>query len=106
MAAIYDNPKGFLIIEGSVNEFTHKCNFGINRTTLICDRCNNIIKTNFENCKDVSKAYYVAVLNMILCEDCVDKFIANSIRYDDDIPIEERNFKNVCHALGLEMPEN
>lgn len=106
MAAIYDNPKGFLIIEGNVNEFTHKCNFGINETTIICDHCNNYVTTNFKNDEDTSKVYYVAVLNMILCEDCIKKFVANRKRYDEDIPIEKRNFKNVCYLLDFEMSKN
>ena len=58
----------------------------------ICDMCIDAPETG----------YYVAVLNMWLCRECLDAFIRSSKRYDEDIPVEERNFKLYCKIFGVD----
>ena len=78
MAEIIKNNKNFLIIKLN-NEEATKLNFGIFRKDgdiFICDSC-NVICNN-------SNMYYVASINDILCEDCMNDFIENMNHYIDD----------------------
>lgn len=115
MARSYPNEKGFLIIEGSLTEFVNKCGFGIGKGLVVCDNCNTILKKDIQQkgifgkddkpiyykTIDNSKYYYVAVLNMLFCKDCVEHFIANSPKYDEDKGYELRNYERVARQLGL-----
>lgn len=115
MAAKYDNPKGFLIIEASLTEFVDKCGFGIGNGLVVCDKCNTILKKDIQqkgifgkNNKpiyyktiDNSKYYYIAVLNMLFCEKCCDEFIANSIHYDEDAGYELRHYEHIGKLLDM-----
>lgn len=115
MARKYPNEKGFLIIEGSLTEFVNKCGFGIGNGLVVCDNCNTILKKDIQQkgifgkddkpiyykTIDNSKYYYVAVLNMLFCKDCVEHFIANSPKYDEDAGYELRHYEMVARQLGL-----
>lgn len=115
MARNYPNEKGFLIIEGSLTEFVNKCGFGIGNGLVVCDKCNTILKKDIQQkgifgkddkpiyykTIDNSKYYYVAVLNMLFCKDCVEHFIANSIHYDEDRSYEIRHYETIARQLGL-----
>ena len=115
MVREYPNEKGFLIIEASLTELVNKCGFGIGNGLVVCDKCNTILKKDIqqkgifgENDKpiyyktiDNSKYYYVAVLNMLFCKDCVEHFIANSPKYDEDAGYELRHYERVARQLGL-----
>lgn len=115
MAREYFNEKDFLIIEASLTEFVNKCRFGIGNGLVVCDKCNTILKKDIQQkgifgkddkpiyykTIDNSKYYYVAVLNMLFCKDCVEHFIANSPKYDEDRGYELRHYEMVARQLGL-----
>lgn len=115
MARSYPNEKGFLIIEASLTEFVNKCGFGTANGTCVCDNCNEYLRKDIQQkgifgkddkpiyykTIDNSKYYYVAVLNMLFCKDCVEQFIANSPKYDEDRGYEIRHYEMVARQLGL-----
>lgn len=85
MAKIIENPKGFKVIEVSFKECTSWGGFGI------CDNCNNAF----------NKAYYVAVLNRVFCEDCYLEWYLKATYYEEDREIEERNFQTYKRMLKI-----
>lgn len=86
MAKKIDNEKGFLVIEVSASECAEV--FG---GMGICDSCNSF---------DL-KGYYIAVLNCWYCQKCYKEWIERAKRYNEDIEIEERNYKYYSNLLGL-----
>lgn len=90
MAKIFNNSKGFKVIEISRREMLD--NLSRYGSVGMCDMCMDAPETG----------YYVAVLNMWLCRECLDAFIRSSKRYDEDIPVEERNFKLYCKIFGVD----
>ena len=90
MAKIFNNSKGFKVIEISRREMLD--NLSKYGSAGICDMCIDAPETGD----------YVAVLNMWLCRECLDAFIRSSKRYDEDIPVEERNFKLYCKIFGVD----
>lgn len=97
MANIYNNDKGFLIIQMTPLEATNICNFGfkISRSlvNIVCDTCNKNI--NYGN------VYYVAVLNRALCRNCVDEFITKYDKHQEDIKYEKQHYNYYAKLLNL-----
>ena len=61
---------------------------------MVCDFCNE------EIAKD-DTCYYVAVLNQILCKECFEKWHPRANWYEEDVPIERKNYDYTAHKLGL-----
>lgn len=81
---VKENDKGFKVIEMSMVEVNELLGgYGI------CDFCN---KASFTG-------YYIAVLNSWYCPECYEDFLKKAKRYDEDIPIEERNFERVKRLM-------
>lgn len=94
MAKIVNNDKGFKVISLSTRE-AQVLGFGIEGSgACICMHCNNIIKGDI---------YYIAVLNDTMDKECYDEWYKGAKRYTEDIPVEDRNFKNVKEALEMEF---
>lgn len=93
MANKVENEKGFLIIEMTLNE-ADKIGFGIGSGACICVGCNGLC---------LPKVYYVAAMNETMCEKCLNEFLTSedTIRYDEDIPYEERNYNRYMELLNL-----
>lgn len=81
MASKYENLKEFLILEITPEE-AKAIGFGISEG-CICMHCNGIIKDNI---------YYIAALNDVMCLDCLEKWLDWAEHYDEDTPIEKRNY--------------
>ena len=77
---VVENSKGFRVIEMSMVEVN-----GLLGGLGICDSCNNASFTG----------YYIAVLNSWFCPQCYEDWLKRAKRYEEDIPIEERNFERV-----------
>lgn len=89
MAKIFENEKGFKIIEISRGEILDKLSeFG---SIGICDDC-GITANN---------GYYIAVLNKWFCKDCFTEWYGYAINYPEDREIEERNFE--CYKSIFEI---
>ena len=96
----YDiNPNGFLIIEATVEDFVSRCNLDTNGN-IMCEFCGRIPDNN-------EKCYYVAILNRILCKDCLENvLILFPVRHVEDIPYEIRKYNIVAAELCIPMIEN
>lgn len=91
MARVVENHKGFLVLEISRDEMLDKLSrYGC---LGICDSCN----------KPISKGYYIAVLNQWLCKEHYNEFVNTATRYDEDILIEEKNFKRYCKLFDMSL---
>jgi len=100
MAKIYPNNKNFLIIQMSRAEAS-SIGFGVkvpgNLNFLVCDTCNAEIEGD--------TIYYIAALNSVLCDDCLNDTIKNLNHYTDYDSIHyEINHFNII-AQKLSMPE-
>lgn len=88
------NPKGFLIIEATAEEFVEKCNFDINGN-IVCDDCAHVPDNN-------EKCYYLAVRNCVLCRDCLEHIMhVCNIRYPEHVAHEVKNFNKVATNLCI-----
>lgn len=96
MAKKIENKKGFLVIEMTVEEAINKCMFGHN-DEIICDNCNK----DMVNPNDV--IYYVAVLNMAFCKDCLDEFIERQDRFEEDADVEAKNYEFIADMVGIPL---
>lgn len=75
MAKIIENPKGFKVIEVSLDEVKEKFGgFGI------CDMCNSFFQ----------KLMYVPVLDYCCCQECYDQWTETAIRYSEDVWFEDK----------------
>lgn len=92
MAKQFINDKGFLIIKLNKEE-ANFIGFGFSGDCL-CMSCNNVIKDNM---------YYIAVLNDCMCKDCLDKFLKEYTRHQEDIPYEKRNFNFYTKKLNINI---
>lgn len=82
------NNKGFLVLEVSRERMLERLEkYGCQG---ICDSCICI----------PDKGYYVAVLNQWLCKDCFDEWYSDAVRYQEDIPIEKKNYE--CYKALLQ----
>jgi hypothetical protein len=88
MAKIVENEKGFKVINVSLSELHEKLG-GLG----ICDWCNMASQ----------EGYLVAVLNHWYCPKCYQEWIEDedTIRYEEDAPIENRNFERYKKIFNL-----
>lgn len=91
MAKRYFNDKGFYVIEMSGKEAVR----GLKNSTVVCDSC-------LDHLKDVERCYYVAVLNYMLCEDCLKAFLHNAVNWEEDRFVERKNYEFYSKVFGLE----
>lgn len=86
MAKLINHEKGFKIIELSPEEAIRHAGFGIG-CELVCDNCNEPFFIY-----DEAKLYYIAVLNMLFCKDCYEKWVNNATYYSEDVAYELNHF--------------
>lgn len=90
MAKIYENEKGFKIIEVTAREMLK-----IGRGD-ICDNCGE---------QQLDNGYYVAVLDQWFCPTCFEMWYDGAINYaspgNTDARIENRHFEFHENLLGL-----
>lgn len=90
MAKIYENEKGFKVIEVTAREML-KIGCGD-----ICDHCGE---------QQLDNGYYVAVLNHWVCPTCFETWYEGAINYasphNADGRVENRNFDNFKNLLGI-----
>lgn len=96
MAKKIKNKKGFLIIEMTVEEAINDCMFGY-AGEIICDGCNKYTN-NPENI-----IYYIAVLNMVFCKECLDEFLNRQEHYEEDEDVEKKNYNFIARMVGLDI---
>lgn len=96
MAKKIENKKGFLIIEMTVEEAINDCMFGC-AGEIICDRCNKY--TN--NPEDI--IYYIAILNMAFCKECLNEFLNRRKHYKEDEDVEKKNYNFIARMVGLDI---
>ena len=100
MAEIVKNDKNFLIIKLSDKE-ANKLNFGIfkndNNDIFLCDCCNVIC--NEDN------MYYIASINEILCEACMEDFVKNMNHHIDNnsLRYEIKHFNYYANILNIDI---
>lgn len=84
----FENSKGFLILEVSRERMVERLEkYGC---LGICDTCLCIPEVG----------YYVAVLNIWFCKECFDDWYSYAVRYQEDIPIERKNYE--CYKALLQ----
>ena len=99
MAEIVKNDKNFLIIKLN-DEEANKLNFGIFRNDddniFLCGSCNVIC--NEDN------MYYIAAINEILCEACMEDFVKNMNHYTDSnsLRYEIKHFNHYANILNID----
>lgn len=93
MAKVVDNYKKFKVLEITRQEMMDKLTrYGC---LGICGMCN----------RPTSVGYYVAVIDLWMCEDCYNDFIKSFNRYEEDMRIENRNFDRFCNLFNVEIEE-
>lgn len=85
MAAIFNNEKGFKVIEVTLNDCLCLGGWGF------CDRCTD----------KIGKGYYVAVLNWVMCESCFKEWYETAKRYPEDEDFENKVFLKMKRILKL-----
>ena len=101
MAEFVKNNKNFLIIKLN-DEEANKLHFGIinndtpNNNIFVCGSCNII-------CND-SNMYYIASINEILCEACMEDFVKNMNHYMDSnsLRYETKHFNHYANILNID----
>ena len=100
MAKLYKNDKNFLIIEMDGAEASD-LGFGIETTgclnVILCGTCNTSIEHK--------KIFYVACINEVLCEDCIEDYTKNMSHYTDDnsLKYEINHFNVISQKLGMNL---
>ncbi len=94
MAKLITHNKGFKIIEMNPHEAITQCGFGYTNE-IICDTCN---KGNFID--DDVKVYYIAVLNLLFCEDCYKEWAETATYYIEDEKYEINYFNYYKQLLS------
>lgn len=98
MAEVIKNDKNFLIIKLN-NKEANKLNIGIfenvNNDIIGCGSC-NITGNN--------PRYYIAAINEILCEDCMNDFVKNMSHYTDEnsLKYEVKHFNHCANLLDID----
>lgn len=98
MAEIIKNDKNFLIIKINEEE-GNKLRFGMfpnsDDNIFICGSCNVICNDNM---------YYIAAINEILCEDCMNDFVKNMSHYTDknSLKYEVKHFNHYANRLDID----
>lgn len=81
MAKIFENKKGFLVMEVERNELMDALkDYGC---AGVCDMCMG----------KPEKGYYIAVLNMWVCEKCFKEWYLRAKKYEEDEAVERKNFE-------------
>lgn len=91
MAKKFENEKGFLIIQMSTCEAS-KLGWGTEYGEFLCATCNCLLGPD---------VYYVAVLNDTMCEECLEEFLDENNRYEEDIHYETQMYEYYAKKLGL-----
>ncbi len=90
MAKVYENEKGFKVIEVTAREML-KIGCGD-----ICDNCGE---------QQLDGGYYIAVLNQWFCPTCFETWYDYAINYasrgNADARVEKHNFEFYKNLLGL-----
>lgn len=98
MAKVYNNDKGFLLIECD-NDDAEKCNFGLKTIfgRIVIDCITN--ENNF------APFIYVACLNDCILKKNIDNWIEKTPHYEDynDVKIEKRNYNHYANLLDLPL---
>lgn len=98
MAKIYKNEPNFLIIEMNGAEAS-SIGFGFEITgclnVIVCGTC--MAQIEHKN------IYYIASINEVVCEDCLNDFIKNMNHYidDDSLKYEINHFNIIAQKLGM-----
>lgn len=98
MAKVYYNKREHLVIRMNVREAT-KLDFGFKilgiNNLCICGTCNNECKPN-----DI---YYIAGINEVMCQDCIDDYCNNMNHYvdNDSLIYESNHFNRIAEKLGM-----
>ena len=90
MAKVYENKKGFKVIQVTRDEMM--CALSEYGCAGICDSCGSC------NSHD---GFYIAVLNCWYCSDCFYEWYAISKRYPEDEEIENKNFELYKQVLEI-----
>lgn len=91
--------KGHLVIQMNIQEAT-KCNFGFEipglNNLVVCGTCNN-------ECKPAN-IYYIAALNEVMCEDCMNDYCNNMNHHNDkdSLKYEIAHFNDIGGKLNIE----
>lgn len=81
MAKVFENKKGFLVMEVERNGLMDALKaYGY---AGVCDMCLG----------KPEKGYYIAVLNMWVCEKCFKEWYLRAKRYEEDEAVERKNFE-------------
>lgn len=103
MAKLYKNDKNFLIIEMNGAEASN-LGFGTEVTgclnAIVCGSCNASIEHK--------KIFYVACINEVLCEDCIEDYTKNMSHYTDidSLKYEINHFNIISQKLGMSETAN
>ena len=103
MAKVYTNDKNFLVIEMNGAEAS-ELGFGMEVTgclnSIVCGTCNASIEH-----KDI---FYVAGINEVLCEDCIEDYTKNMSHYTDidSLKYEINHFNIIAQKLGMSERAN
>lgn len=89
MAKIFNNERGFKVIEATRSEMM--CALSEYGCAGICDFCG----------EPKEKGYYIAVLNSWYCTDCFYRWYLKASNYPEDAEIENRNFALYRQILGV-----
>ena len=98
MAKVYTNDKNFLVIQMTGAEASD-LGFGTEVTgclnSIVCGTCNVTIEH-----KDI---FYVAGINEVLCEDCIEDYTKNMSHYTDidSLKYEINHFNIIAQKLGM-----
>ena len=98
MAKLYKNDKNFLIIQMTGAEAS-SLGFGMEVTgclnSIVCGTCNSSIEHR--------NIYYLAGINEVLCEECLNDYLKNMSHYidDDSLKYEINHFNIIAQKLGI-----
>lgn len=98
MAEVIKNDKNFLIIKINEEE-GNNLRFGMfpdnDYNIFVCGSCNVICDDNM---------YYIAAINEILCEDCMNDFVKNMSHYTDEnsLKYEVKHFNHCANHLNID----
>ena len=89
MAKIFENKKGFKVIEATRGEMM--CALSEYVCVGICDSCG----------ESKESGYYIAVLNCWYCKECFYRWYYRAKYYPGDAEIENRNFELYRQILDV-----
>lgn len=100
MAKVYKNDKNFLVIqmngeEASGIDFGYHIPGQLNE--ILCASCNKEIQQE--------EIFYVACINDVMCQDCVEDAVKNMTHYTDapDLQYEIRHFNVIAEKLNINL---